>query len=57
MPRGDGRKNHSVNRERSYVERKKASRMKHNKAVSRAKQIRKKSDALAYWIGEKDEHP
>lgn len=57
MPRGDGRKNHSVNRERSYVERKKASQMKHRKAVSRAKQIRKKSDALAYWRGEKDEHP
>lgn len=54
MPRGDGKKNHSTNRERSHFARKKARRWKHSKSEHQRHQRRVKDQALAYWRGEAD---
>jgi len=57
MPRGDGKKNHSVNRERSHETRARHRRNAHNRRVARDEWMKKKTQALRYWKNGDIDHP
>ena len=57
MPRGDGKKNHSVNRERSITAQKRHKRQKAASASARGKWMKAKSQQLRYWRHADVDHP
>lgn len=57
MPRGNGRKNHSVNRERSIAAQKKNRIQEERSRSARARWLEKKSQALRYWKRGDVDHP
>jgi hypothetical protein len=52
MPRGNGKKNHSVNRERSYLHRMRHKRNKHKRREAQRRWNEFLEKARAYWRGE-----
>lgn len=57
MPRGDGKKNHSVNRERSIAAQKRHRRQKGVSTEARARWMKTKTHQLRYWKHGDVDHP
>ncbi len=57
MPRGDGKKNHSVNRERSISAQKKNVRTRAHAKAARDKWMKTKERQLRYWKHGDVDHP
>lgn len=57
MPRGDGKKNHSVNRERSIAAQKRHKRQKAASASARDRWMKAKTRQLRYWQHGDVDHP
>lgn len=49
MPRGNGRKNHGVNRERSIAAQKRHQQQRERSRGARAQWLKTKSQMLRYW--------
>lgn len=57
MPRGDGKKNHGVNRRRSIAEQKRHRRQKGVSTEARSRWMKTKTQQLRYWKRGDVDHP
>ena len=57
MPHGDGKKNHSVNRERAIAAQKRHKRQRAASASAREKWMKAKTQQLRYWKHGDVDHP